>query len=83
MMFGAPSGAVGRGGQAGFDVEKMRPTWPSNPAYGAVESESPGVVDTSGFEERWAGRFAGYLRQWRGDFSNRRAVFSSERRKRL
>ena len=31
-MFGAPSGAVGRGGHQGSDVANTRPTLPSKPA---------------------------------------------------
>src|SRR4051794_33103411 len=40
-MFGAPSGAVARGGHQLSDPANVRPIRPWNPAYGAVSSSAP------------------------------------------
>ena len=39
-MFGAPSGAMGRGGHHPSEPANVRPTRPWNPAQGAVSSDS-------------------------------------------
>ncbi len=49
MMLGAFSGAFGWAGQCGSEVEKIRPTDPSKPAYGTVGSVLFSVFVTAAF----------------------------------